>query len=431
MRSRTRQRVYWRNGRAWADFRDYADVGGKREPLRDPGEKLATQDPDVAQLRAAKRLKELDATRRGHAIHGSAVKVAYLADFAQHYLIEKKRSGAVTDDWIAAAELYLTRAVQFFGAGRNLASISVADVNSWVAHLQRLPNGRGATLSGWSARHHLGALSNLFRRAQGEGYVLPGFNPVQALLDKPKARHHEAPWLEVPEAGLFLESAKRYEPIRNDVAMPFAYPLVATFLLTGGRTAEVLGLEVEDVSFDRKTITFRPNRWRRLKTRTSHRAVPLWPQLEEILRPHVFRPDAPPRTLLFPSLRTGREAMVTDIRKLLDNVAQNAGWKAGEIRSKMFRHTYCAARLQTLDRGAPVSPYVVSRELGHGSMAMVQRVYSHLGQMRHRSEVVEYRVEPFADELGERLQAVAGNPLTQNLAQPTSTPPSEKPRSQT
>jgi integrase len=39
----------------------------------------------------------------------------------------------------------------------------------------------------------------------------------------------------------------------------------------------------------------------------------------------------------------------------------------------MFRHTHCAARLQTLDRGAPVGPYTVARELGHDSTAMSRR----------------------------------------------------------
>jgi hypothetical protein len=34
---------------------------------------------------------------------------------------------------------------------------------------------------------------------------------------------------------------------------------------------------------------------------------------------------------------------------------------------RVFRHTWTAARLQTLDHGAPVSIYTVSRELGHGS----------------------------------------------------------------
>jgi hypothetical protein len=64
---------------------------------------------------------------------------------------------------------------------------------------------------------------------------------------------------------------------------------------------------------------------------------------------------------------------------------------------------YCAARLQTLDRGAPVSLHTVSRELGHGSEEMVRRVYSHLGTVRHRSEVVEYRVEQHFERLGDQL----------------------------
>lgn len=72
----------------------------------------------------------------------------------------------------------------------------------------------------------------------------------------------------------------------------------------------------------------------------------------------------------------------------------------------MFRHTYCAARLQSLDQGAPVSVFTVARELGHGGDALVKRVYGHLGQVRHRAEQVEYRVETFAAQLGARLAAL-------------------------
>jgi hypothetical protein len=59
-----------------------------------------------------------------------------------------------------------------------------------------------------------------------------------------------------------------------------------------------------------------------------------------------------------------------------------------------------------------VSLYTVSRELGHGSEEMVRRVYSHLGTVRHRSEVVEYRVEQHYGRLGDqlvRLGFVTGN----------------------
>ena len=36
-------------------------------------------------------------------------------------------------------------------------------------------------MSGGTLRHYLNALSNLFRRAQAEGYVPPGYNPVAAM----------------------------------------------------------------------------------------------------------------------------------------------------------------------------------------------------------------------------------------------------------
>ena len=184
---------------------------------------------------------------------------------------------------------------------------------------------------------------------------------------------------------------------------------MATFLLTGGREAEVLGLEVDDVSLERGTVTFRPNRWRRLKTKTSHRTVPLWPQLKQILRAYFpMREQMGPGTLLFPSYRTGEEAMVTDFRKLLDAIGERAGWKGGEIRSKMFRHTYITARLQTTDHGAPVSTWTVAREVGHNSTDMIDRVYGHLGTVRHRSKVMEYRVKQHRKVLGERLKVLEG-----------------------
>jgi integrase len=108
--------------------------------------------------------------------------------------------------------------------------------------------------------------------------------------------------------------------------------------------------------------------------------------------------------LPFVSSRLDEQGMVTDFRKMLDAVAARVGWKPGEIRSRMFRHTYCLARLQTLDHGAPVSVYTVGKELGHGGDALVKRVYGHLGEVGHRSVVVEYRVTQHRAKLGARLR---------------------------
>jgi integrase len=408
---KAKSRIYWREQggerRAYADFRD---LGGGREALvnRAAGEKRATTDRVVAESLVAKRLTELVGRRtdrgRDAALRGVRRRER-LRDFVAHHLIQKAKSGRFSETWLADSERMLTIAVEHFGAERELSSIEVADVQAWLNVLAAFKGRRGKTLSDGSRHHYLAVLSNLYKRAQSEGCVPPGFNPVAALMDKPTGKPQEARWLEVPDAALLLESARTYKSDRPWRTLPFLYPLVATYLLTGARESEALGLEVGDVNFERKTITFRPNAHRGLKTRTSHRTVPLWPQLEGILREHL-RDASRVGGLLFPSPRMEGDAMITDFRSGLDAVAERAGWKEGEIRSKMFRHTYCAARLQTLDKGAPVSVYTVAKELGHGGDALVKRVYGHLGEIRHRSEVVEYRVEQHAQHLGTRLVMV-------------------------
>jgi integrase len=191
------------------------------------------------------------------------------------------------------------------------------------------------------------------------------------------------------------------------------------YLLTGGRHDEVLGLEIPDIDFDRKTVTFRPNQWRRLKTKKSHRTIPLWPQLERILRHYVFGANGPSGRLLFPSYRKGKEHMLTDVRRLLDRVTAHAGKlyvmdegrrrkaEEGEIRTKIFRHTYITARLQTLDRGEAVSLWTVAREVGHSGTDQIERTYGHLGTIRHRATKVEYLVRQHKKILRGRLELVA------------------------
>ena len=397
-----RSRLFKRGTRYWGDFRA---LGGKREPLIPPGEMLATTDRRVAETVLADRVRELEHRRVNKVLLGVEELVG-LQEYASRHLDLKKKSGRFTDRSIAQLETQLARGCEYFGPHRELSTITVSDVQAFTQWLQERPNGRSGTLSPGTVRHHLNALSNLYVRAAGERRVPSGHNPVRDMMDKPVGRAQEARWLEVHDAALLLEAARRYQvPEERKDHIPFMYPLLATFLLTGGRTMEVLGLEVSDVSFDGRRVTFRPNEHRRIKTKAGNRGVPLWPQLEEILRVHVFGGVGPSSGgLLFPSPRTGK--LLSDVRKALDAVAESAGWTAGEIRAKMFRHTYCAARLQTLDHGVPVSPFTVSREMGHGGTGLVERIYGHVSDVRQRGEVVEYRVENHREVLGDRLAAL-------------------------
>jgi integrase len=270
------------------------------------------------------------------------------------------------------------------------------------------------TMTGGTIHHHLSTLSNLFRRAQAERRGPAGHNPIAGMLGKPTTRRAEAQCLEVLDAALLLKAARTYRSPAAQLAPPFLHALLATYLLTGGRRLEVLGLEVSDVSFDRRTVTFRPNRWRRLKTETSHRTVSLWPQLEDLLRAYLCQRTAeevlhnrPTHALLFPAWGDAGEALVTDFRKVLDRAAARVGWPKGEIRARMVRHTYCAARLQTLKRGRPSASSPLAASSATGGRAREADLRAPRGNAA-AWEVLEYRIEQHHEQLRERLERLAG-----------------------
>src|SRR5688572_9503052 len=142
---RRKSRIYWRQGgarRAYLDVRDYRDVGGGQEALRADGESQATTDPDVAQLLAGRRLQELDALRRGRALHGEG-KVTTLGTIAALHLIAKAESGRFTTEWLEATEAYLRRVLEILGTERDPRTVTVELVRRLIVELRRLPNGRG------------------------------------------------------------------------------------------------------------------------------------------------------------------------------------------------------------------------------------------------------------------------------------------------
>lgn len=415
--------IFWRRGRAYADLRAYADVGGGKVALAEPGGTWGTTDPDVAQVLFATRLAELEAKRKGR-VGVPIQRTTTLAELVEYHLATKEKAGKTSDSHLADLATRLRVAIEYFGAERDPRTIEADEVREWSDKLADGGRRRPGTV-----RHYLMALQGLYRRAIEGNYVAPNYNPVAALVEKPSiTRTSEARFYTVPEAALILEGARILDEREaghvgdegnRATAAPGLYPLVATLLLTGGRWSEVRGLDVDDVSFDRKLVRFRPNAHRGLKTSTSKRTVPLWPQLEEILRAWLFG-GAQPRTsgLLFPSLTGG---MVGDIRKSLDAIGALIGLEAEEVRTRPMRHTYCSARLQTVERIVrpgrdPSDPnawdYVevtrdrVAREMGHGGTKLVERVYGHAPRTPNRSEVVEYCVANHRDELGERLRAL-------------------------
>jgi integrase len=113
--------------------------------------------------------------------------------------------------------------------------------------------------------------------------------------------------------------------------------------------------------------------------------------------------------------------MIGDLRKSLDRMGKLCEMANGEVRTRAFRHTYCSARLQTVQRilkpgreptGSDaweyieVSKFQVQKEMGHGGAQLVNRIYGHAQRNPHRADVVEYRVERHREALGDRLRSI-------------------------
>ena len=286
----------------------------------------------------------------------------------------QQNPGEVTDQWLHDTELRLLKAVEYFGADRDLVTIEPKHIRDWL-------NQKLSHLAPGTQRHYLHAVSGLYRYAQELGAVPVGYNPVGGLYRKPSIvnkRQRTDEFFEIDEAALFLDVARRLDQ---------HHELIATYLLTGGRRKEVLGLLVSDIDFENKLVRIQPNQHRRLKRVWSERAVPLWPQLEEILRPYVDGLGRSGDELLFPSQTGG---IIADLRKPLGIIAAEA--RMERPRLTKFRHTYATARLQTTDGGKQISLWTVAKELGHKNVSRVEDTYGHPSHHRQRGEVLEYRI---------------------------------------
>jgi integrase len=405
--SARQSRIYWRNQggklRAYADLRD---LGGGQVALIPKGEKRAATDPVIAEELLRQRLNDLAEKRRSRVLLGIDPD-AELASYAIRHLQLKAESGEYSDRWLVISKKHLDRAVAFFTRyqhaseaesdpeprARNLAAISATDVQAYAKWLRDQANGRGGTQGKQTIRHHLHALSNLFKRAISEGIVGMGQNPVVAMMDKPTVPLSTTKPLEAEELALLLESARTLPRggAGGRERLLCAYELIATLALTGLRENEARHLDIRDVDFGAACIDVRGS-----KTRGSIRTVPLHPQLADILHPYVqrLRRKSGP---LFTGRTGGPFGTWTGT---LDAIAARVGYAPGEVRTRRFRVSYATHR-STCDG---VDSNTVRLELGHGSFAMMERVYAR-AQRRSRRMGAEmaFRIEALGPEHAETV----------------------------
>ena len=432
--------LYTRNGRWYADFSAYRTILGRPEvrvALKPAGQGRATTDAEeayrIAEARESDLILGLHVRETGDP--KAQRKRTTFSELVPVHLKGEDQVGEIGRQHRAELQQRMETAAEYFeGIGlsrpEEVTPLNVEEYRDWLLErprdyfsaksLGRDPKSE-RTLGPQTVIHYLNALSKLYSTASKGRYVPAGYNPVSEAK-RPKLPTKEAPWLTVVEAAAVLETARRLYGDHSSGSVPFMYELVATLLLTGADLGPVRTMRIKDVDFEGRRIHIPLHTEDRagLKTEYREREIPLWDQLAEILKPYVKwrKTNLPGGRLLFPEPRGDggpkHKDFSTDPLKrtqaaveagygaeFFADAAERIGRSAFKLRSKCFRHSYCAARLRTYEETrdsasgrivwVAVPKDTVAREMGHGGHDMVNNRYGHQSH-NPLKPVVEYRI---------------------------------------
>lgn len=209
-------------------------------------------------------------------------------------------------------------------------------------------------------------------RLLAQAAVASGADAIMGRMGKEDREVRQVEWLTEPELATFLSVAREREPRY--------FPFLLTLASTGMRAGEALGLQVGDVDLNRCRLAIRRAiRKHRVSSPKSGkpRTVDSPPSSMAVLRGWIdtVRAEAAVRgqeaTWLFPS-GTGQPMDEVPFRAAFRRCLKAAGILR-HLRPHDLRHTYASLALQ---RGVPL--VVVSRQLGHASIAITADIYGHL-----------------------------------------------------
>jgi len=209
----------------------------------------------------------------------------------------------------------------------------------------------------------LGTLSTMLKTAKKWGYTCQPVPLSELVIPQGKDK--------ATQRFLSAEEAKR---IIENAPEPFS-TMFAILAMTGIRAGELLGLEVEDLDFERRLIFIRRSAWRgtlqTTKSKASKAALPMPEPLAAILARYLEAWKPNPMRLLFMN-RRGRPFNANKVRTLgLQAVLARLGIPRCGLHA--FRHTHSSL---LLDVGAP--PPVAQAQLRHSDARTTLGIYGHV-----------------------------------------------------
>jgi integrase len=295
----------------------------------------------------------------------STVSVAILAE---EWIHSKRVRPRTIDDYRA----YLNREILPIFGSKKVSAITPQDVAKLIRDLEE----RGLASS--TINSYLLPLSGTLDMAVSRG-LIPA-NPCKLLTrdERPRkkvTRRQDHIWND-EEIQALLE-ASEYLARQPEARYNYA-PLLRVSIKTGLRPGELLGLQWQDIDFDRKELRVE-RQWTRKgelappKTEAALRRLPLSDDLVSFLREHHKRDMTSGRAseFVFPSRAGGPLSHRNVVRRGFEPAAKLAQIEGVSFYS--LRHAF-ASRM--IFRG--VSSHVLAHLMGHESSTITERRYIHL-----------------------------------------------------
>jgi integrase len=290
-------------------------------------------------------------------------RVATLNEFAERWKVEILTKYKPSTKCSAGSHLN-SHILPYLGKLR-LDAIGAENQQAFVTHL-------ADNVSYKSVLNILSTLSSMLTTAKNWGYICEGVDQHKLVL---------------PGRGIRKDVACfTADQVRNILQIsedPWRLMFACAALL-GLRAGEILGLRVEDVDLQNRTLNIKQGAWRgklqSTKNRASENALPIPLPLEGFFREYLKTWKPNPLGLLFCNRNdrayTSQKVVEYHLWPLLDALKiKRAGLHA-------FRHAHATL---LLDGGA--SPKVAQRQLRHSDARVTLGIYAHLVEGTHHEAV--------------------------------------------
>ncbi|MEJ0053149.1 MAG: tyrosine-type recombinase/integrase [bacterium] len=289
----------------------------------------------------------------------------YISQFI-NYLHSDKNASVRT---MAAYRLDLEKFTEFLESrGKsNIKKVSRDDVRAFLSELTH--NGIKKPNSAVTRARKLSSIKSFFKYlVQFDALTI---NPA-AEVETPKLPHKEPSYLTKEEYEALIAAVKR-------TATPFYLArdlaIVITFLNTGVRLSELVGLKLTSVSLDSAQPTIKV-RGKGDKERT----IPLNCVVVEVLRKHLEKRPETDVPYLFIS-RLGNGLSTGSVYHLIKHYIKKAGIKKEHVGVHSLRHTFSVSLLTN-----GVDLFAIKNLLGHSKLETTSR-YLHVSDAGLRDAV--------------------------------------------